>query len=86
VVGRVVRYGLLLILMVLGADALGAVKVRVDRNPVRITESFRLVFEVGDEVLASPDFSALNQDFEVLGTSQGTSVNVVNGRMQRSTS
>jgi hypothetical protein len=86
VVGRVVRSGLLLILMVLGADALGAVKVRVDRNPVRITESFRLVFEVGDEVLASPDFSALNQDFEVLGTSQGTSVNVVNGRMQRSTS
>lgn len=83
---RSVRYGLLMVLMAIGADAFGAVTVRADRNPVRITESFRVVFEIDDEVLGRPDFSALNKDFEVLGTSQGTSVNIVNGRIQRSTS
>ena len=83
---RSFRCGLLMILLAIGADALGAITVRVDRNPVRMTESFRVVFEIDDEVLGKPDFSALNQDFEVLGTSQGTSVNVVNGRMRRSTS
>jgi hypothetical protein len=86
VVVRSLRCGLLMVLLAIGANAFGAVTVRADRNPVRMTESFRVVFEVDNEVLGNPDFSALNQDFEVLGTSQGTSVNVVNGRMRRSTS
>jgi hypothetical protein len=80
------RLWMLIVLMAIGSDAFAAVTVRADRNPVRITESFRVVFEVDGEVLGKPDFSALSQDFEVIGTSQGTSVNVVNGRMQRSTS
>ena len=36
------------------------------------------------DVSTRPDFSALDTDFDVLGTSQSTSVSIINGRMQRS--
>jgi len=73
---------LLAALMPTAADA--ATSARADRNSVQITDSFQVVFETDQDVSSRPDFSALGDDFDVLGTSQSTSVNVVNGRMQRS--
>jgi len=63
-----------------------AVKVRVDRATVQITDSIRVVFETDQNVSSNPDFSALDADFDVLGTAQSTKVNIINGKMQRSVS
>ncbi len=60
-----------------------AVNARVDRTTFPVTDSVRVVFETDQEVSARPDWSALDADFVVLGTSQSTSVNIVNGRMRR---
>ena len=73
---------LLAALVPAAADA--TTSARMDRNSVQITDSFQVVFETDQDVSSRPDFSALSDDFDVLGTSQSTSVNIVNGRMQRS--
>ena len=65
-------------------NALAATSARIDRATVRATDSVQIVFETDQDVSSRPDFSALDTDFDVLGTSQSTSVNIINGRMQRS--
>ena len=61
----------------------GAVDARVGRTTFPVTDSVRVVFETDQDVDDSPDFSPLAGDFEILGTSQSTSVNIINGRMKR---
>jgi hypothetical protein len=63
-----------------------AVTVQVDRSTVQITDSIRVVFETDQDVSSRPDFSVLDADFDVLGTSQSTNVNIINGQMRRSSS
>jgi len=63
-----------------------AVTVRIDRNTVQITDSFRVILETDQSVSDRPDFSPLQADFNVLGTSQKTNINFVNGKMRRSSS
>jgi hypothetical protein len=74
----------IVLLVITTANA--AVKVRVDRNTVQISDSIRVVFETDQDVSSKPDFSALDTDFDVLGTSQSTNVNIINGKMRRSAS
>lgn len=62
----------------------GEIDVHADRNPVALNESFRLTFESHSAVDGEPDFSALNQDFEILGTSKRSNLSFVNGDMERS--
>ncbi|OAD21891.1 conserved hypothetical protein, secreted [Candidatus Thiomargarita nelsonii] len=51
-------------------------KVYTDRNPVKLDESFHLIFKsTGAD---SPDFSPLEKDFEIL--SQSTQIQIINGR------
>jgi hypothetical protein len=57
---------------------------RVARHNVRSTDSFQVFFETDQNVSERPDFSPLKRDFEILSTSQSTSVNIVNMSMQRS--
>lgn len=74
----------LLVAMLTPAIAVAATTARTDRSVVRSTDSFQVVFETDQEVSSRPDFGVLETDFDVLGTSQSTSVNIINGRMQRS--
>ena len=67
----------------LSVAAVAAVDARVDRTTFPVTDSLRVVFETDQSVDGSPDWSPLNADFEILGTSQSTSVNIINGRMRR---
>ena len=66
------------------ADA-PTVRLRVEPDPPPATESFTLVFEAQGAVDADPDFSPLEQDFEILGRNQQTSLQIVNGKRTRST-
>ena len=75
-----------LLLWLLGVAALaqGAeVSVRTDRNPVRLDESFQIVFDVQGDFSGTPDFSPLEKDFQVLGTSRSLRTTFINGRMER---
>ena len=57
----------------------------VSRNPVTLDESFSLILKAEGQVNGEPDLSPLKKDFEVLGTSQSTSMNYVNGNFSRKT-
>jgi hypothetical protein len=59
------------------------IKVFTDRNPVRLNESFHLVFEVDNTVSDNPDFTPLQKDFDILNQSQSSQINIIN-RQQHS--
>jgi hypothetical protein len=53
----------------------------LDRNSMHMGETVTLNVEVTDNAKASqPDFSALQNDFDLLGTQSSSSVNIVNGQ------
>jgi len=58
----------------------------VDRNPVRIGESVRLVIELNHQGDAQGmDLSPLQQNFAILGRSTSSRINIINGRQNVST-
>lgn len=71
---------LLLLLLPVVAQATQVIAT-LDRNNVELGQTVTLNVRVqgGDSGISMPDLQALNQDFDVLGTSQNTSVSVVNG-------
>ena len=57
------------------------VRAWLDRNSMQLGETVTLNVEVsGDTHVAQPDFNALRQDFDLLGTQSSSSVNIVNGQ------
>jgi len=72
-------------LAVLPPAAGAAVQAHLDRNPVSENEAFRLTFELDDKPANSPDFSALRQHFEILGTNERSNISILNGDLERST-
>jgi hypothetical protein len=64
--------------------AQAAVTVSVDRNPVRVNESFQLYFESDGSVDGDPDFSPLQQYFQILNRSQSNNISIINGKYKRS--
>ncbi len=58
-----------------------SVKAYVDRNPVMVDETFRLVVE-GEGVSSSgePDLRMLEENFALLGTSHSQQMSIINGR------
>jgi hypothetical protein len=60
-----------------------AVNVTIDRNLVRLNESFQLVFEADSSPDEGPDFSGLEQYFVVLNQSQSNNITIINGDYQR---
>ncbi len=75
----------LLMVMLLCTQAVLAttINVRSDRNPVAMNESFRLIFESDGSVDGEPNFKALEQNFEVMQQSQGTTMQIVNGQVSQ---
>lgn len=55
------------------------ITVKIDRNPVMQDETFHITYETDTDVDASPDFSALYNDFDVLNSSQSTNMRLING-------
>jgi len=81
---RVVRWWLCGALMLLALPSWGGtISVKSDRNPVAMNESFRLVFEADGRVDDDPDFTALEQSFDIRSQSQGTTMQIVNGSVSQ---
>ena len=59
------------------------ISVSFDRNPVSLGESFQITFTADDTPDSDPDFSPLEQDFDILGQSQRSNSSWINGKSSR---
>lgn len=59
---------------------------RLSRNPVSIDESFQLILESDGQTDSDPDFSVLEQDFQILSQSRSQNIQMINAKVTRSTS
>jgi len=75
---------LLSALVVIYNLAQATVTVSIDRNPVYVNESFQLYFEVDESIDGDPDFSPLQQHFQILNRSHSNNISIINGKYQRS--
>ena len=75
------RLGLTILLAVFSLSLFADTLVsRVDRNSINLNETFNLVVEYDEQVdFRSIDLSAIQQDFEVLNSSQGSQDISING-------
>ncbi len=73
-----------LVYLLIPLSALAALQAFVDRNPVAEGESLTLTLKSNEDLNGNPDLSALQQDFDVLGQSQGSSMQIINGNVTRS--
>lgn len=67
------------------ASAQAAFQAFVDRNPVAEGESLNLTLKSDENLDEDPDLSVLNQDFDVLGQSKVSSMQIINGNATRNT-
>ncbi len=63
--------------------AMAEVEVSIDRNPVQVNESFQLVFTLDQSPDHDPDFSSLQQHFQILGNNRSSSISIINGEYRR---
>lgn len=77
---------LLMILNVLFVNDAFAVQIKasVDRNPVSIDESFQLIFTAAESPDDDPDFSTLEQYFDIISQSSSSRVELINGKASKS--
>jgi hypothetical protein len=61
------------------ADSLTA---SVDRDTLGISETLTLTLRYDPQINATPDYSLLEKDFEILNTQSGRSMSIVNGRTE----
>jgi hypothetical protein len=66
-------------------QALASLQAHVDRNPVALNESFNLILQSDDGHSDDPDLSPLKSDFDILGQSKSSSVQISNGQATQST-
>ena len=66
------------------AHAAGTIRAFLDRNRVSLGETVQLTIQAKGRLSGDLDTSPLEKDFHVLGTSSGSSINVVNGSMNSS--
>jgi hypothetical protein len=85
-----IKRGLAVLLLLLcqaltiGIAGAANIEVSIDRNPVNLDESFQIIFSADAAPDGEPDFSPLEEDFEVLSQSSSNSVSLANGKMSRS--
>jgi hypothetical protein len=62
-----------------------AVEVRIDKANLATDEVLTLVVSSKDHINIAPDLSPLQRDFDVVGTSQSSQFNIINGASQMET-
>ena len=67
-------------LFTLSATFAADITVSVDRSPLKVDESFQILFTAAEAVDGEPDFSPLEQDFNLLNQSQNSRSSWVNGK------
>lgn len=82
-----IKYCLAGVLLFFAAPCVFAATIttHLDRNPINLDESFRLIFEADGNVDDSPDLKPLEQDFDIINRSQGSSMQIINGQISNKT-
>ena len=76
-----VLFFLLMLLTMCGASHAADVRAWLDRGSMQLGETVTLNVEVsGDNGASKPDFSALQSDFNLLGSQSSSSMSIVNGQ------
>ncbi|HET9820023.1 MAG TPA: BatD family protein, partial [Rhodanobacteraceae bacterium] len=73
------RCWIVLLVLVVPLAQAASVHAFVDRNHVSLGDTVTLNIQSNDSI-GTPDLSALQKDFEVLGTSRSSSIQIVNGK------
>lgn len=55
------------------------ISARLDREKVEVNETFQIIYEADGSVKGDPDFSPIEQQFEIVNNSTSSSVSVING-------
>lgn len=86
VVSRIRELALVTALILVASTATAAgLQARLGRTVVREGERVQLQLRApADGSMAQPDFTPLQEDFEILGTQQGQRISIVNGRREAS--
>lgn len=75
---------LLLLLLNFVPDAVAAqIDVSFDRSSISLNEAFQIIFTANGTPDNDPDFSPLEQDFEILGQSQSSNSSWINGQSSK---
>jgi hypothetical protein len=77
----------LMTLMTLGLSlpAIAEISASLDRNQIGPGETVQLTLQHNGQTDSQPDLSPLKQDFEIVGRSSGSSIQIVNGKMNAQT-
>ncbi|MBD9354288.1 BatD family protein [Methylomonas albis] len=76
-----ILFGLLMLLTT--AIQAAEIQVAVDRNPVSLNESFQLTFTASDEPDGNPDFTPLQDNFQIISQQRSSNSSWVNGQSSR---
>ena len=83
-VRRFLKFIIILIVSLAPATGIAAQLQAVpDRTKVGLEESFTIELRSTGSVDGAPDLSVLEKDFEILGRSQSSQIQIVNGDMSR---
>ncbi len=77
--------GAILLLLAASSAQAARISVQTDRSSVAVDETFQLIFSVDGEPDGQPDFSVLEKDFEVRGSSKSRNISYVNGQVSNTT-
>ena len=72
-----------LYLTFLGVAYAVPISVSVDRNPVSIDDSFQIQFIATESPDEEPDFSPLDQDFDIVSQNSGSNMSWINGKASK---
>ena len=78
------RYLILCLCLFSGSLYAADISVHADRDTLQLNESLQLLYEAKGSVDGDPDFSVLEQDFDILSKSRSSNFSVINGDFQRS--
>jgi len=74
----------LIVLLLIGSGVqAGEIRAAVDRNPINLNDSFRLTFSADAEPDGKPDFTPLEQNFEIINQQRSSNASWVNGKSSR---
>lgn len=73
------RHIITMIFLVIPALAWGNVELQLDRDHLASDEVLTIAITTHDQLTLSPDFSVLKKEFDIVGTTRSSQVNIING-------
>ena len=76
-----IRIFMTLSFLCLSLNASAAITARLDQDQIAPGETVQLILQHDGQTDSQPDLSPLKQDFDIVGKSSGSSIQIINGKM-----